>query len=289
VIGSFHVVRSLGHGGVSSVFLARRFEERNSPKAESFALKVPEYDPSTARSLSEQEFFELFREEAGALLSLPAHENLARFVTFDLSARPKPILVMELIRGSALDRLVRTRAMSMTKVVTFVHGILSGLDAMHSVGIGHLDLKPSNVILRDGRTPVLVDFGLSGRKLRPGCGTLEYTSPEVLGVLEQGHEPSPLPADVYSLACLTYELVTGDLLFTAGDELALVAQHVSHAGWPDKLRAMAGTPKLLPLAQVLSACLSPDPRARPTVRTLDDTLMAALLPLADQPWPAVPV
>ena len=81
------------------MFMARRLEERNKPKAEGFALKVPDYDPTIARSLSEQEFLQLFREEAGALLSLPSHNNLARFVTFDLAARPKPILVMELIKG----------------------------------------------------------------------------------------------------------------------------------------------------------------------------------------------
>jgi len=93
-IGSFHVVRPLGSGGVSSVFVVRRLEERNNPKAEAFALKVPEYDPSTARSMTEQEFFQMFRDEAGALLSLPVHKNLARFVTLDLSARSKPLLVM---------------------------------------------------------------------------------------------------------------------------------------------------------------------------------------------------
>src|SRR5690606_34836532 len=175
-IGSFYVVRPLGAGGVSTVFLARRQEERHDPQAESFALKVPEYDPTTARSLSEQEFLQMFRDEAGALLSLPAHENLARFVTFDLAARPKPILVMELIAGASLDRILRSNTLTMERAFLYLDGILAGLEAMHAVGVGHLDLKPSNVILRDGITPVLVDFGLSGRHLRPGCGTLEYTS-----------------------------------------------------------------------------------------------------------------
>src|SRR5690606_15338394 len=199
------VVRPLGSGGVSSVFLARRLEERNNPKAEAFALKVPEYDPSTARSMTEQEFFQMFRDEAGALLSLPTHENLARFVTFDLSARPKPILVMELIRGTPLDRLLRSRALSMPRVIAHLDGVLAGLEAMHAVQVGHLDVKASNVILRDGGTPVLVDFGLSGRTLRPGCGTIEYTAPEVLGVVPEGSTGSPMAADIYAFGCLVYE------------------------------------------------------------------------------------
>jgi eukaryotic-like serine/threonine-protein kinase len=178
-IGAFYVVRSLGSGGASSVFMARRMEERNNPKAEGFALKVPDYDPTTARSLSEQEFLQLFREEAGALLGLPQHENLARFVTFDLAARPKPILVMELIRGAGLDRLIRSRSLTIDRALKYLDGILAALEAMHGAGVGHLDIKPSNVILRDGQTPVLVDFGLSGRQLRPGCGTLEYCGGQV--------------------------------------------------------------------------------------------------------------
>lgn len=284
-IGSFHVLRPLGAGGVSSVFLARRMEERNNAQAETFALKVPEYDPSTARSMSEQEFFQMFREEAGALLSLPAQENLARFVTFDLAARPKPILVMELIRGTALDRLIRTQSLSLPRVLAYLDGILAGLEAMHAVGVGHLDVKPSNVILRGGRTPVLVDFGLSGRKLRPGCGTIEYTAPEVLGVAYDDYEALPPAADVYAFGCLTYEMLTGQLLFDAPDELALVSKHVAHDGWVKELEALDRVPGLGPAARLIGSCLRHDPRNRPPATVLRNDLTRALLGLTDLAWP----
>lgn len=285
VIGSFHVVRPLGSGGVSSVFLARRLEERNNPNAEAFALKVPEYDPATARSMSEHEFFQLFRDEAGALLSLPSHENLARFVTFDLSARPKPILVMELIHGTALDRLIRSRALTMPRVIALLDGILAGLEAMHAVEVGHLDVKPSNVILRNGNTPVLVDFGLSGRALRPGCGTIEYTAPEVLGVSPEGFKPAPPQADIYAFGCMVYELLTGEVLFQAPDEIALVTAHVSHDGWIGQLQALAAIPRLDRLANIIGSCLRHDPRNRPSAAQIRHALTPALLPLADQAWP----
>src|SRR5690606_38438458 len=87
-IGGFYVVRALGTGGVSTVFVAKRIEERKDPDAETYALKIPHYDPTTARSLSEQEFLDMFRDEAGALLSLPRHENLSGFVNFDVAAKP---------------------------------------------------------------------------------------------------------------------------------------------------------------------------------------------------------
>ncbi len=261
-IGAFYVVRSLGSGGASSVFMARRFEERHDAKAEGFALKVPDYDPTTARSLSEQEFLQLFREEAGALLGLPQHANLARFVTFDLAARPKPILVMELIRGAGLDRLIRGRSLSMERALTYLDGILAALEAMHGAGVGHLDIKPSNIILRDGETPVLVDFGLSGRQLRPGCGTLEYCAPEVLGLVESR---SPLPADMYAFACTAFETLTCSLLFDAEDETAIMSAHIGHDGWPDKLAHLAHLPESAELSRLLAACLRRDPKNRPTV------------------------
>lgn len=284
-IGAFYVVRALGSGGVSSVFVARRFEERHNAKAEAFALKVPEYDPTTARSLSEQEFLQLFRDEAGALLSLPAHPNLARFVTFDLAARPKPILVMELIRGFGLDRLIRSRALTVRAASRYLLGILSGLEAMHKVGVGHLDIKPSNVILRDSETPVLVDFGLSGRQLRPGCGTLEYCAPEVLGVVPEGLTPSPIAADIYAFACTAFETLTSRSLFEAEDEMTLASQHVSHDGWPVKLVQLSATPGLADLCVVLAACLRHDPRGRPTAAQVRAALSAALRPLVDKTWP----
>lgn len=260
-IGAFYVVRSLGSGGASSVFMARRIEERNNAKAEGFALKVPDYDPTTARSLSEQEFLQLFREEAGALLGLPTHENLARFVTFDLAARPKPILVMELIRGAGLDRLIRSRSLTAAAAIKYLDGILAALEAMHAAGVGHLDIKPSNVILRDGQTPVLVDFGLSGRQLRPGCGTLEYCAPEVLGLVES---KVPQPADMYAFACTAFEALTFELLFDAEDETSILSAHIAHDGWPEKLARLAHIADSAEVARLLAACLRRDPKNRPT-------------------------
>src|SRR5690606_2739104 len=83
LLGGFYVVRSLGGGAVGSVFVARRAEQRNAPGAPRFALKVPEYDGAAARALSEAEFLDVFRREAGALLAVPSDPHLAHFVTFD--------------------------------------------------------------------------------------------------------------------------------------------------------------------------------------------------------------
>lgn len=284
-IGAFYVVKALGSGGVSSVFVARRLEERNNPRAPLFALKVPEFDPTTARSLSETEFLALFRDEAGALISLPHHPNLARFVTFDLAARPKPILVMELISGFGLDRLMRSRALTMERVFEYFDGILCGLEAMHAAGFGHLDLKPSNVILRDNCVPVLVDFGLSGRKIRPGCGTLDYCAPEVLGVAPDLNSATPMTADVYAFGSMAFEVLTGIPLFDGADEMALVTAHVSHDGWPERLAKLGRQVRTAELAVVLAACLRHDPRARPSVSAVRQALAAVAPRLRTDAWP----
>jgi hypothetical protein len=284
-IGAFYVVRALGSGGAASVFVARRIEERSSTEAEGFALKVPDYDPTTARSLSEQEFLQLFREEAGALLSLPQHPNLARFVTFDLAARPKPILVMELITGLSMDRLIRSRSLTMERAFRYLSGIAAGLETMHGVGVGHLDLKPSNVIMRDGETPVLVDFGLSGRHLRPGCGTLEFCAPEVLGIHDPSFQPTPQGADVYAFGCLAYELLAAETLFQAEGETAILSLHVQHDGWPERVARLGRDTVLSDLGKFIASCLRRDARLRPTAAQA----RAALGPLAKKyknvPWP----
>ena len=260
-VGGFAILAPLGAGAAGSVFLARRVEDRDDPSAERFALKVPEYSGSAARTLSEAQFNRLFRAEAAALLHLPEHPNLARFVTFDLAARPKPILVMELVEGPSLDQLPtpdRTRALEL------LDGVLAGVEAMHREQIGHHDLKPQNVILRAAREPVLVDFGLSGRLLRPGCGSLATGAPEVW-LSPADALVSPLPADVYAAAAIAFELLTGEPLFPGDSEVTAVAAHVAHDGWPAPLAARRT--QLGPLAELLHDALRRDPVARLTVST----------------------
>jgi len=284
-IGSFYVVQSLGGGGASSVFVARRIEARHQSNAELYALKVPKYDATVARSLSEQEFLDLFRQEAGALLSLPKHPHLARFVNFDAEARPKPILVMELIPGHSLERVVRRGLLSVKACFQFLDGILLGLEAMHSAGLGHLDVKPANVILRDEKTAVLVDFGLSGRHIRPGCGTLEYCAPEVLGVDPDGYGASPACTDIYSFACLAFETLTTKYLFDGRDEAAIISQHIDHDGWPKRLSEFARADGCRDLAMLLARCLRRGPKMRPSAREVRRALALPAHDLESRDWP----
>ncbi|MBX3207838.1 MAG: serine/threonine protein kinase [Labilithrix sp.] len=285
-IGGFYVQRSLGVGGTASVFIVTRAEDKHEPSAERFALKVPDYNATAARSLSQEEFLALFREEASALIMLPNHANLARFVTFDMGTRPLPILVMELVEGVTLERVLQSRTFDVKKCLKVLDDVLAGLEAMHSVGLGHLDLKPSNVLLRRGEQGVLVDFGLAGRKLRQGCGTGPYGAPEVWGVLPEGFVPSPAAADIYSFGCLAFEMLTGKVLFDASNEVAQITMHVSHDGFPAPMKELLANPEVSPVAEVLVPTLRRDPRNRPTAEELRRDLRATWSLVETAKWPA---
>jgi hypothetical protein len=284
-LGGFYVVAALGGGAAGSVFVVTRAEERNEPRAERFALKVPDYDATAARHLSESEFLRLFREEASALLTLPEHPNLARFVTFDAGARPKPILVMELVEGPSCESVVETRALTTPRGFAILEGVATGLAAMHGAGVGHLDVKPSNVVLRGGREPVLVDFGLAGRHIRPGCATGCYGAPEVWGVVPDGGAATPATADVYAFGCMAFEVLTGRTLFDAPNEVALVAAHLSHDGMPSPLAVLHRDPRLAPLVELLRGCLRARPAARLGIADVHHQLLRLAPVLGALPWP----
>ena len=272
------------------MFVVKRTEERHDNHAENLALKVPDYSAEAARTLSEEEFLTLFREEAGALLALPHHPNLATFVTFDAGARPKPILVMELVEGPTLERSIERGELDIGQALFWIDNIGAGLEGMHNVGIGHLDIKPSNVILRPDTgggpaRPVLVDFGLAGRHIRPGCATGPYGAPEIWGLVPEGSTPAPMAADVYAYACLIYEVMTGDTLFSGSSELAVINSHLSHDGYPDKLLQLRQTPQLTSLCDLLANGLRQNPADRITVNQMRGGIRQLAASLTDLRWP----
>nr|MBA3454405.1 protein kinase [Deltaproteobacteria bacterium] len=265
------------------VLLGVRAEERNRADRELVALKVPDYSGGAARNLSEQEFEQLFREEAGALLALPAHRNIARFITFDASAQPKPILAMEYVRGTNLERTLQHGALEMPRALRIVDDLLAGLEAMHKVQIAHLDVKPANVVLRDGSgDAVLVDFGLAGRRLRAGCGSVHYGAAEVWA---ESSSDEPFGADVYAAACVAFEVLT-DTVLVRGDTIQeLIAEHFAPQPSAAVLAALERLPRLAALAQLLRAAVARESGRRPSASRLRAGLAAIAPDLRGLDWP----
>ncbi len=284
IIGGFYLLEPLGGGAVGTVFAARRAEERHDPRAETFALKVPEYVGAVAHTLSEAEFSRMFRQEAGALLALPEHPHLARFITFDAGARPKPILVMELIAGRTLQAALEEQLFTTASAFALLDGVAAGLRAMHAADIAHLDVKPSNVVLRGDALdqPVLVDFGLAGRNLRPGCATLQYGAPEIWS---GAVATAPSAADVYAFACVAWEVLTNRVACAGDTPAAVIAAH--RRG--DVLPTIAGAPPpLTNLARILATALRTDPAARPSIDILRAKLQAEAANWTETSWPLWP-
>jgi eukaryotic-like serine/threonine-protein kinase len=286
ILGGFRLVRPMASGGLGSLFLARRLEDEADPLARDVVLKVPHDASALMAHVPEEELLAQFRAEASALAAIPVHPNLARILAFDVSARPKPFLVMELVEGRTLDAELAEGALTMPRVFAILDGVLAGLDAMHATGVGHLDIKPDNVIMRRGTgAATLVDFGLSGRTVRKRCGNPTYSAPEVWN---DDREPSSaFAADVYSLACLAFELLTTRPLFDADDLFGVIRQHMLHDGWPPLLARLRARPELRKLADILSRALRPMPAQRTRVRMLR-TEIARLAPrIAHLDWPLV--
>jgi eukaryotic-like serine/threonine-protein kinase len=284
MLGNFYVVRPIGRGAGGSVLLAVRAEERMRADRELVAVKVPDYSGDAARNLSEQEFERLFREEAGALLALPRHKNLARFITFDASAHPKPILVMEFVRGTNLERELDSADLTMQRALAIVDDLFAGLEAMHAVGIAHLDVKPPNLVLREGSgEAVLVDFGLAGRHIRAGCGSPYYGAAEVWS--DDPSELEPFPTDVYASACVTFEVLTHDVLMSGDNLKTVIDQHFANDPGADTLARLSRTEGLAPLAELLRAAVARDPKRRPTAARLRAGFAAIRPDLETQRWP----
>jgi serine/threonine protein kinase len=284
ILGGFRLVRPMASGGLGSLFLAHRLEDEGDPLAREVVVKVPHDAGALAAHVPEEDLLSQFRAEASALAAIPLHPNLARILAFDVASKPKPFLVMELVEGRTMERELEERTMTMGRGLDILDGVLAGLDAMHSTGVGHLDVKPDNVILRrETGAATLVDFGLSGRTVRKKCGNPIYAAPEVWN---DDREPeSAFAADAYSFACLAFETLTGVMLFDSDDMFAVIRQHLAHDGLPPRLAELRARPELRKLADILSRALRANPAQRTRIRMLRTEIARVAPTLRDLAWP----
>ncbi|MFN7975724.1 MAG: protein kinase [Acidobacteriota bacterium] len=178
---------------------------------------------------------------------------------------------------------------ALSRGLDVVARLSESLAYLHGEGIVHRDLKPANVLVRAGGDPVLVDFGLSSatqvssretlQVAGDAAGTAAYIAPEQL----RG-EVVDARADLYSLGCILYEILTGAPPFVSGSVGELVRMHLSE--WPDppSRRAANLPPRIDDLTMKL---LAKDPRERPghaaAVAAEIDRLTGAVAPRAPSP------
>jgi tetratricopeptide (TPR) repeat protein len=243
----YHVLRKLGEGGMGQVYLAEHVKMGRQS-----AVKV--MHPAMVHDADAIGRFN--REAANA--SRIDHPNVAGIYDFGETSEGLVYLAMQYIEGETLTGIVREHgALPPQRAAEIARQAAEGLHAAHAIGIVHRDLKPDNIMVtkdRDGLDCVkVVDFGIakaagvkSQKVTRTGTviGTPEYMSPEQLA----GEEVDGR-SDLYSLALVTFNMLTGDLPFPAETtQTAMImrltekprslAQMKPDVDWPTQVQAV---------------------------------------------------
>jgi eukaryotic-like serine/threonine-protein kinase len=225
-IAGYHLTKYVGEGGTATVYRAEH-PERGVAAVKILRSRLAQDPVAVKRFLREAEY--------GARVS---HPNIVR--TYDYGqADGLHYLALEWADGEPLAEFVnRSGPLAPALVAKIVEQIGAALTSAHRAGIIHRDLKPANIMYDPAhQTAKLLDFGIARdaelnpeeRLTRAGffVGTLQYVAPETLSgelVKEQ--------ADVYSLATITYYLLTGCLPFTGKSPRELFQQLLTKAPVP---------------------------------------------------------
>jgi serine/threonine-protein kinase len=219
---------------------------------------------------------ERLRREARAAGRLE-HPGIARVL--DLGEHDgRPYLVMELLEGESLAaRIDRAGPMPPDEAARVVTAVADALQAAHTAGVVHRDVKPGNVFLTTAGEVKVLDFGIAwsahDAALTTGdlLGTAAYLAPE----RALGHRATPA-ADIYALGVVLYELLAGHRPFEASSEVELAMAHVNAS--PPSLREVApATPPFLVAAS--HQAMAKDPSARPPTAAAFANLSTLTRPL----------
>jgi peptide/nickel transport system substrate-binding protein len=262
-IGRYEVLSRLGSGGFATVY---RVRDTNLDRE--VALKV-----MRPLLLSDANFVERFQQEARVAANLD-HPHIVPIYDYG-DVEDRLCLVMKLLPGGSLGDRIAGGPLPWDEVVKLTGQVAAALDYAHERGLVHRDIKPENVLLDDEGNAVLADFGLvraleSGRlttSLSGGVlGTPAYLAPEVWD-----GKPGTPPTDIYGLACLVYEMITGAQLFDAPTPPATMTLHFRPPPFPESWPE--GTPP--GVETVLRRALAHNPEERyPSARAFAEALGA---------------
>ena len=221
----YRIERTLGRGGMATVFLAEDLKHRRR-----VAIKV--LDPEVAAAIGPERFLREISTVARLTHPhiLPLHDSgIADGLLF---------YVMPYVEGESLrDRLTREKQLPLEDALRIAREVADALSYAHSRGVVHRDVKPENILLESGHA-VVADFGIAravaaagGEKLTAtgiAVGTPAYMSPEQAA----GSRDLDGRSDLYSLGCALYEMLAGQPPFTAPTFESLVHQHLNASPRP---------------------------------------------------------
>ena len=217
-LGKYKLIQLLGRGGMGSVFLAEHVTMNRR-----VALKVVPREVANDRSSLER-----FFAEARAIAALD-HPNIVQAYSVD-NDRDRYFIVMEFVDGMDLQRIVEEQGpLDFDRAADFVRQAAEGLAHAHNKKLVHCDIKPSNLLVNNQGVVKILDLGLvrlrgaSGGATpgEPALGTVDYQAPE------QGLETADFDhrADIYSLGCTLYFLLTGHPPFPEGSLAQRIVKH----------------------------------------------------------------
>lgn len=227
--GQFQILQKIGSGGMGSVYKAAQ-------PAMNRMVAVKILHPKLA---NRKDLVSRFRREARAMSHL-THPNTVKVLLYGELEDGSLYIVMEYLEGKNLNQSVRKDGpMGADRAVPIMIQVCGALQEAHARGIVHRDLKPENIFLSSNGGlrdfPKVLDFGLAKvteRELRPGSvmltqegmvfGTPEFMSPEQA----QG-KTLDARSDIYSLAVILYEMLTGKLPFEARTPMEYIQHHIT--------------------------------------------------------------
>src|SRR5689334_7169364 len=225
----YAVEREIGRGGMATVYLAE--ETKHSRQV---AIKV--LRPELAATLGA----ERFHREIGIAARL-SHPHLVPLIDSGEAGGLLYYVSAYMPGGSLRERLQREGKLSVRDTLRIAQEVSTALDYAHRAGFVHRDVKPENILFADGHA-LLADFGVARVVFGEGSddqvtaaglavGTPEYMSPEQAS----GERNVDRQADIYSLACVVYEMLTGAPPFR-GDTRTVMMRHVTAT--PPRIRAV---------------------------------------------------
>ncbi|RZA18585.1 MAG: serine/threonine protein kinase, partial [Lysobacteraceae bacterium] len=215
-IDGYRILRVIGHGGMSTVYLA---EQASLGRKVALKVMLPE-------ALADEVSRGRFENEARIIARLE-HPNIVGIHEVGRTADGLPFYSMPyLARGHLAQRNLRG---DQQKAAAILHALLPALDYAHVRGVVHRDVKAENVLFDEAERPLLADFGIALRRGNNprltstglAVGSTAYMPPEQA----RGNEVDRR-ADLYSIGVLTWEMLTGRLPYNAGDALSMALKHV---------------------------------------------------------------
>jgi eukaryotic-like serine/threonine-protein kinase len=215
--GRYRLESRIGSGGMSTVYRAH-----DETLERWVAIKVMNREVAT-----DSDQLERFRREARAVARL-SHPNIVHVIDAGEDDQ-RPYIVFEYIEGENLkERIRRVGPLPIPEAVAYSIEIARALGAAHASHIVHRDVKSQNVLIDPEGTAKVTDFGIARTLEEDGLtddgrvlGTTDYVSPEqALGHSVTGQ------SDLYSLGVTLFEMVTGELPFTAETQVGVAMQHV---------------------------------------------------------------